>query len=93
MKGIYIYDSVRTPGGKGNGSLAPVSPVQLLTTFDCLKEKKQFRHHFVEDLIVGCVTQVENKEECRESGCTVFELRRSPLCRFSKPLLCFGLGY
>jgi hypothetical protein len=39
----YIYDSVRTPGGKGNGSLARQS-VQLLTTLT--PKRKQFRHHF-----------------------------------------------
>lgn len=56
----YIYDSVRTPRGigKGNGSLAPVSPVQLLTTLlTALKERNDLDTSLVEDLIVGCVTQ------------------------------------
>jgi acetyl-CoA C-acetyltransferase len=37
---VYIYDSVRTPRGiETNGSLAAVSPVQLLTTLlNALKE-------------------------------------------------------
>lgn len=57
----YIYDSVRTPRGigKGSGSLAPVSPVQLLTTLlTALKERNNLDTSLVEDLIVGCVTQI-----------------------------------
>jgi acetyl-CoA C-acetyltransferase len=57
----YIYDSVRTPRGigKGNGSLAPVSPVQLLTTLlTAIKERNNLDTTLVEDLIVGCVTQI-----------------------------------
>lgn len=57
----YIYDSVRTPRGigKANGSLAPVSPVQLLTTLlNALKDRNDLDTTLVEDLIVGCVTQI-----------------------------------
>jgi acetyl-CoA C-acetyltransferase len=57
----YIYDSVRTPRGigKANGSLAAVSPVQLLTTLlNALKERNNLDTTLVEDLIVGCVTQI-----------------------------------
>jgi len=56
----YIYDSVRTPRGigKNTGSLAQVSPVQLLTTLlKALKERNNLDTTLVEDLIVGCVTQ------------------------------------
>ncbi|WP_040473856.1 acetyl-CoA C-acetyltransferase [Flavobacterium frigoris] len=56
----YIYDSVRTPRGigKNNGSLASVSPVQLVTTLlDALKERNNLDTSLVEDLILGCVTQ------------------------------------
>jgi acetyl-CoA C-acetyltransferase len=39
--------------------LAAVSPVQLLTTFaQRLKERNNFDTSLVEDLIVGCVTQI-----------------------------------
>ncbi|WP_349257397.1 acetyl-CoA C-acetyltransferase [Flavobacterium sp.] len=57
----YIYDSVRTPRGigKGNGSLAEVSPVQLLTTLlNALRDRNNLDTTLVEDLIVGCVTQI-----------------------------------
>ncbi len=56
----YIYDSVRTPRGIGKktGSLAQVSPVQLTTTLlKALKERNNLDTSFVEDLIMGCVTQ------------------------------------
>jgi acetyl-CoA C-acetyltransferase len=57
----YIYDSVRTPRGIGKktGKLAQVSPVQLTTTLlKALKERNNLDTTLVEDLILGCVTQV-----------------------------------
>lgn len=56
----YIYDSVRTPRGIGkkNGSLAPVSPVHLVTTLlQALKKRNNLDTSYVEDVILGCVTQ------------------------------------
>jgi len=57
----YIYDALRTVRGKGNkkGSLNTVTPTHLVTL--CLKElrnKHQFDPTLVEDVILGCVTQV-----------------------------------
>jgi len=57
----YIYDSVRTPRGIGKktGALSEVSPVQLVTTLlKALKERNNLDTTLVEDLILGCVTQV-----------------------------------
>lgn len=57
----YIYDAIRTVRGKGNkkGALNTVTPTHLVTL--CLKELRQ-KHDFdptlVEDVILGCVTQV-----------------------------------
>ncbi|GGW73148.1 acetyl-CoA C-acetyltransferase [Winogradskyella epiphytica] len=56
----YIYDSVRTPRGIGKqlGSLSQVSPVQLVTTLlSALKERNNLDTSYVEDLVLGCVTQ------------------------------------
>lgn len=56
----YIYDSVRTPRGigKNTGSLSKVSPVQLVTTLlSALKERNNLDTSYVEDLVLGCVTQ------------------------------------
>ncbi len=57
----YIYDAIRTVRGKGNkkGALNTVTPTHL--TALCLKElreKHQFDPTLVEDVILGCVTQV-----------------------------------
>ena len=57
----YIYDSVRTPRGigKNTGSLSQVSPVQLVTTLlSALKKRNNLETSYVEDLVLGCVTQV-----------------------------------
>lgn len=57
----YIYDTVRTVRGKGNkkGALNTVTPTHLVTL--CLKEMKE-KHDLdpslVEDVILGCVTQI-----------------------------------
>ena len=56
----YIYDSVRTPRGvgKNTGSLSQVSPVQLVTTLlSALKTRNNLDTSYVEDLVLGCVTQ------------------------------------
>ena len=56
----YIYDSVRTPRGIGKktGSLSQVSPVQLVTTLlAALKDRNNLDTSYVEDLVLGCVTQ------------------------------------
>ena len=57
----YIYDAIRTVRGKGNkkGALNGITPTYLVT--ELLKELKG-KHDFdptqVEDLILGCVTQI-----------------------------------
>lgn len=60
----YIYDAIRTVRGKGNrkGAMIGITPVQLAT--QCLVELRQ-KHDFdptiVEDVILGCVTQVADQ--------------------------------
>lgn len=61
MIDAYIYDTVRTPRGKGkkDGSLHQATPVWLLRT---LLQALQQRHHLdtalVDDVVLGCVTPV-----------------------------------
>lgn len=57
----FIYDSVRTVRGKGNnkGSLLGITPTELVKqTMVHLKEKHNMDTTLVEDIILGCVTQV-----------------------------------
>ena len=57
----YIYDAVRTVRGKGNnkGALLGITPTELVKqTMINLKEKHNIDTALVEDIILGCVTQV-----------------------------------
>ena len=57
----YIYDSVRTPRGRGNkkGALIGTTPTQLIVTLtDALKTRLPLDTALVEDLILGCVTPI-----------------------------------
>lgn len=55
----YIYDAIRTPRGRKKGSLQEVTPTYLLThLLEALKERNQLDTSRVEDVILGCVTQV-----------------------------------
>lgn len=62
MKEAYIYDSVRTPRGRGkkSGSLYEVKPIDLLATlFKALhKRNGNFDTANVEDVVLGCVTPI-----------------------------------
>ncbi len=57
----YIYDTVRTPRGRGNkkGSLIGVTPTQLTVTLtDALKQRLPLDTGMVQDIILGCVTPI-----------------------------------
>ncbi len=57
----YIYDAVRTVRGKGNnkGALLGITPTELVKqTMVHLKDKHNVDTTLVEDIILGCVTQV-----------------------------------
>ncbi len=62
MKEAYIYDSIRTPRGRGKktGSLYEVKPVDLLATlFRAMhKRNNQFDTSQVDDVVLGCVTPI-----------------------------------
>ncbi|MGB1217109.1 MAG: acetyl-CoA C-acyltransferase, partial [Saprospiraceae bacterium] len=60
----YIYDAIRTVRGKGNkkGALNGLTPTYLLTQLlDELQSKHQFDTTLVEDMILGCVTQIKDQ--------------------------------
>lgn len=57
----YIFDAIRTVRGRGNqkGALHSVTPTHLLTElFRELQAKRDFDVLEVEDVILGCVTQI-----------------------------------
>ena len=57
----YIYDTIRTVRGKGNtkGALVGVTPTDLVTqVIRTIQEKHAFDPTYVEDVILGCVTQI-----------------------------------
>ncbi len=61
MQEAYIYDAVRTPRGRGrkDGSLYGIKSVSLLSTvLDAIRDRNHLDTSLVEDIIVGCVTQV-----------------------------------
>ncbi len=67
MTDAYIYDSVRSPRGKGktDGTLNEVSAVRLSAlALNELKERNNLDGHAVEDVIWGNVTQVGEQGAC-----------------------------
>ncbi len=61
MRNALIFDAVRTPRGKGRdgGGLNGVAPVDLLKTlFDAVAARNDMNGSAVDDVILGCVTQV-----------------------------------
>jgi acetyl-CoA C-acetyltransferase len=57
----YIYDSLRTPRGRGNrkGALVGTTATQLIVTvMDELRQRHDLDTTQVEDMILGCVTQI-----------------------------------
>jgi acetyl-CoA C-acetyltransferase len=57
----YIYDIIRTVRGRGNkkGALIGITPTQLVATLlEEFRRRNEFEVTQVEDLILGCVTQV-----------------------------------
>ncbi|GAB4254996.1 MAG: acetyl-CoA C-acetyltransferase [Saprospiraceae bacterium] len=64
MPQAFIYDAVRTPRGKGkrSGSLHEVKPIDLLgTCLNGLQERNQLDTAEVEDVIMGCVTPIDEQ--------------------------------
>jgi acetyl-CoA C-acetyltransferase len=61
VKQAFIYDAIRTPRGraKADGGLADLTPFELLKTlYDALEQRTHLDRNRVEDVVLGCVTQV-----------------------------------
>jgi len=68
MSDVFIYDALRTPRGRGKagkGGLANHHPQELLAqTLNHMAERKKLDKNLVDDLAVGCVTQVKEQGAC-----------------------------
>jgi len=61
MADAYIFDAIRTPRGKGrkDGALNAVAPIDLQKTLiDAVFSRNSVTPAAIDDLILGCVTQV-----------------------------------
>ena len=61
MAEAFIYDTVRTPRGKGkkDGSLHSVKAVTLLIqVLEKMRDRNDLDTSYVEDILMGCVTQI-----------------------------------
>ena len=68
MNDVYILDAVRTPRGRGKagkGALSGIHPQELLgQTLNQLAKRTGIEKGDVEDVVVGCVTQVNEQGAC-----------------------------
>ena len=68
MTDVFLYDAVRTPRGRGKankGVLSAIHPQELLAqTLRRLASKSGLDPALVEDVVVGCVTQVGEQGAC-----------------------------
>lgn len=67
MQEVFVFDAVRTPRGKGKkrGALAHLHPVDLAAhVLEALPERNRLDPASVEDVILGCVTQIGEQGAC-----------------------------
>jgi acetyl-CoA C-acetyltransferase len=68
MADVYIYDALRTPRGRGKagkGGLSHVHPQELLAqTLNQLAARLGLDKSLVEDVAMGCVSQVKEQGAC-----------------------------
>jgi len=61
MTEAFIYDHVRSPRGRGkaNGSLHPITPINLASqVLAALRDRNQLDTSLVDDVVLGCVSPV-----------------------------------
>ena len=61
MTDAFILEAVRTPRGRGraDGSLHPITPIQLVAqTLQALRDRTGLDTSVVDDVVLGCVTPV-----------------------------------
>lgn len=79
----YIVDAVRTAGGRRNGRLSQIHPVELgAVVIDALLDRTGIDPNVVDDVIIGCVSQV---------GPQTFNLGRSTILASRLPISVPGV--
>ena len=61
MTDAYIFDHVRTPRGRGksDGSLHPITPIQLAAqTLQALRDRGDLDTALIDDVVLGCVSPI-----------------------------------
>jgi acetyl-CoA C-acetyltransferase len=68
MRDVFIFDAVRTPRGRGKagkGKLSGIHPQELLAqALNRLADRTNLEKSDVEDLVIGCVSQVKEQGAC-----------------------------
>ena len=67
MADAYIYDHVRSPRGRGkaNGSLHPVTPIELMTqVLAALRDRSELDTARLDDVVLGVVSPVGEQGAC-----------------------------
>jgi acetyl-CoA C-acetyltransferase len=68
MAEVFIFDALRTPRGRGKagkGALSQHHPQELLAqTLNHMAARRKLDKNLVEDLAIGCVTQVKEQGAC-----------------------------
>lgn len=67
MEPVYVFDAVRTPRGKGKkrGTVAHIHPQNLAAaTLKALATRNNLNPENVEDVVLGCVSQVSEQGAC-----------------------------
>jgi len=68
MADVFIFDALRTPRGRGKagkGGLSQIHPQELFAqTINRMAERTNLDKNLVDDMAVGCVTQVKEQGAC-----------------------------
>jgi acetyl-CoA C-acetyltransferase len=68
MNEVYIYDTTRTPRGRGKagvGALSGITPLWLLRSqLQALQHRNRLDTTLVDDVLIGCVTQTGEQGGC-----------------------------
>src|ERR1041384_5232361 len=92
MADVFIYDALRTPRGRGKagkGGLSGQHPQELLAqTLNRLPEGPHLHKTLVEDMAIGCVTQVKEQGACIALNALIAAYRPEDVTGFTVNRFC-----